>query len=154
MAYKQMAAVFVAAFAVSIPRFFEIELTEANKFGFKFTEFAANQTYTVVYRVVIFFLLMYLIPMVILTVLNSQLLCTLRKASISRASLRGTNSSLPGRTKPSSSQSHRSVTIIVYIVVLLCILCNIVTMTAHLLWSLENSFKHLAWLTKNTGDML
>ena len=153
-AYKQMTFVLLLAFIVTIPRFFEVKLDDTNNFGFTLTTFSKNKTYTIVYKIVLFFIMMYLIPMVTLIVLNTQLILTLRRATIYRAQMqsrtgamaRGGVANMRGAT---STTSHRSITIIVCVVVIVCIISNLFAMASHLLWSLAETFDHLDMLEKN-----
>ena len=135
-AAKNIVALFLIAFFFSIPRFFEYELTTENSFGFKASIFAKNHNYTITYRIIIFFIFMYLVPMTLLIVLNTQLLKTLRTAEIYRAQI----------TERSSSSRSRSITAVVVTVTLVAIVCNVTAMVTHLLWSLHVAFPHLSHL--------
>ena len=128
--------VIIALFSVlfSIPRFFEYKLDSTNEHGFKASPLTSRRTYTVVYRIVAFFLVQYVVPLMLLVALNVLLLASLRRASVKRAIYQRQSV----KSKASScSSSTRSVTKIVVIVVLICVLANSLALIAHLLWSLE-----------------
>ena len=139
-AYKNMATVAVLALAFSAPRFFERRLVN-NCFGFAATHLLKDNTYTIVYQVALFSVVMYIVPMSLLVGMNGRLLWELRRANIFRATL------------PQTSQSARqmmsakkSVTLIVVTVVLVCIACNLTAVVVHLLWSLHQCFPSLRFL--------
>ena len=139
MAYKQMVMIVILSLLVTTPRFLEIQIDHSSKFGFSLTAFSTNRMYTVIYKIVLFFLVMYLVPMVILIILNTQLIRTLRVAVVQR-------SEMQSWTDGQHRNSHRSVTIIVCAVVIICILSNTVAMIAHTLYSLAECFQSLAFL--------
>jgi len=110
----------------------------------------------IVYGIVLFLVVQYLIPMLVLTVLNSYVIMSLRRSTAYRTgvllsyrareprlgSIRSCNSvtaavlaaapTAPRKSVPCSStfESARRVTIIVIVVVLMCIVCYTVAMTA------------------------
>ena len=130
-----------------------------------------NKVYVIVYRIILFLLVQYLIPMIVLTVLNSCVIMSLRRSTAYRTGVllsyrareprlgfspRSSNSptavGVPAASKqltqslPCSStfESARRVTIIVIVVVLMCIVCYTVAMTAQVIWSLQIGFR--GWL--------
>ena len=149
-AYKNMAAVTVFAFLFSLPRFFENRLDDANPIGFSTTALVQNQAYTVIYRISLFTIFMYLMPISILVVLNTRLLMALRSANRMRWALgitRGGRSGGGGGSGGSQQPSHnKSITVIVVTVVLITIVCNTSALVAHLLWSLHKCFARLRHL--------
>lgn len=73
----------------SVPRYFEYQLvamTSPSSTGFASTPLMANRVYAVAYRIVAFFVVMYLTPTVVLTVLNVRLLVALRESQAYQAS--------------------------------------------------------------------
>ena len=138
--YRNMIIVVVTSILFSFVRVFEYQLDNTTELGFVVTEIHQDFYYTVIYKIIFFFLFNYLLPMALLVVLNTRLLCTLRKAESSRAEMQGSMSS------HSQSNNSRSVTVIVVTVVLVCIVCNICAMLSHILYSLETCFDHLKYL--------
>ena len=138
-AYMNMAVVIVMAALFSAPRLFEIELSGV---AYRTTALTRDKTYTIVYRIVLFSVFTYVVPVILMTILNFRLLWTLHKANEFRSLMRVTSqhsdSSVPA-TQP-------SVTIVVLLVVLVCIVCNSTAFVSHLLWSLEVCFAHLIHL--------
>ena len=128
----------LALFALlfSLPRFFEYQIDNKNKFGFSSTALLVSRTYTIVYRIVLFFAFMYLIPMLLLIILNAHLLITLKVADTYRA----------GVSDSKNVKTNRNITATVVTVVLVTIVCNVSAMLSHLLWSLQQCFTHLAHL--------
>lgn len=92
----------------SIPRYFEFELTDFTDdkpSGFTTTALLADKVYAVVYRITLFFLVMYLIPMAVLTVLNIRLLMALRESQAYQASsvVHFTSNNAHGHSRPGLS---------------------------------------------------
>ena len=147
--YKNMAFVVAMAFLFSLPRFFEIRFAD-NIYGFAETYLLKNAVYTITYRIVLFFIFMYLIPMATLVYLNGRLLWGLRMSERFRAVLpqtaSGGTTAAGRRKKQSAPSSRKSVTVIVVTVVMVCIACNVTALVAHLLWSLEKCFESLSYL--------
>ena len=142
--YITITTIILGTFVFSFPRFFEYELTDKFSAGFIRTDLILNQIYTFAYRVSLFFLAMYLVPMMLLVVLNIRLLCTLRRAYRHRHSMINGGSMQNGKgDSPTTGDTSRGVTIIVVTVVLVCVVCNVVAMTAHVLWALGECFEHL-----------
>ena len=142
--YISIAAIGMVTLLFSVPRFFEYEITDKVSTGFKNTNMILNPIYTITYRIILFFLAMYLVPMMLLVVLNIRLLCTLRRAYRHRHSMISSGSIHSGKDgKQSHSNASRSLTAIVVTVVIVCIVCNLVAMTAHVLWALGECFIHL-----------
>lgn len=135
-AVKHLIILLIISLLFSLPRFFEYRINLDNKiFGFEATELFRNKAYNIGYRMVIFFLLQYLVPMIVLIILNTKLLRTLRTAEQYRAQIAEGHGS---RT--------RSVTATVVTVVLVAILCNVTALITHLLWSLHEGFPQLVHL--------
>ena len=137
-AYRNMAILVFISLLFSLPRFFEYKLTDT---GYKFasTDLNKSMSYMVIYKIILFILIMYIIPTLLLVILNTKLLLTLRRAETYRASL-------PRGPRPSRSSTNRSVTTTVVAVVAMCIISNIVATISHIVYSLENgpwSMKHL-----------
>src|SRR6218665_291451 len=117
--------------------------------------------YTFIYRVSMFFIVMYLVPMTTVTILNTQLLITFRRSAKNRAtslcvnSFSSSHSSSSDRsfsTKPSSSSCSsssssssitRMVTAVSVTVVLISIATDTVAMLSYSFWSIVKVFPHL-----------
>lgn len=138
-----------------------------------------NKAYVIVYGNILFLLVQYLVPMIMLTVLNSYVIMSLRRSTSYRtgvllsyraraptvgSSLRSNNSAtaaVGAAAKPpyaaasvpysSTFESARRVTIIVIVVVLMCIVCYTVAMTAQVIWSLQMGFS--AWLGDSAASV-
>ena len=134
-ARRNILILFVAAALFSLPRYFEHRLDYTSKFKFHSTDLLKFKLYTVIYRVFVYLLVMYLFPMCILVVLNAKLLSALRKAEKQRNEISGT---------PLKHSQGRSITAIVVIVVTLCIASNTVALSSHLLWSLQLCFESMS----------
>ena len=112
--------------------------------GFGTRALLDSKVYNAIYRIILFLIVQYLLPMMLLVVLNARVVVSLRQATIHRANtLRvesvtsGSESSTRSAVTPSMFESTRRVTLIVVVVVLLCIVCHLVAMVAQVLWSLE-----------------
>ena len=133
-AIRDIIIVTLCAVIFSIPRFFEHKRDSTHAHGFTFSDLLTRRTYTVVYRILGFFLLQYVVPLALMIALNVVLLISLWKANAERAVYQ-----MPSANSRSSNSSKatRSVTMIVVIVVLICVMTNSLALVAHLLWSLE-----------------
>ena len=144
--YINIAIIALTTLAFSLPRFFEYELSNSEEHlaGSRHTVLILSQTYTLLYRISLFFLAMYLCPMVLLIVLNIRLLCTLRRAYRHRHSMISRSSMHSGKSNnPSTSTASRGITIIVVTVVISCVICNVGATTAHLLWAVGECYRPL-----------
>ncbi|KAK2149091.1 hypothetical protein LSH36_468g03022 [Paralvinella palmiformis] len=143
--YVIIGVILLATFAFSMPRFFEFELGDDN--DFQLTKLVKSRSYTLAYRITIFFLVMYLVPMALLTVLNIRLLHTLRRAYRKRDTM-VSGGSMRSRNREGShmTSSGRSVTLIVVSIVIVCVLCNVITMLSHVFWALHVCFAELRHL--------
>ena len=107
-----IACIVAAVMVLSVPRFFEYETVDLSvqSTGFRPTKLMESRAYNIVYRIAIFFVFMYLVPMTLLTALNARILYTLRKSNVQRVSTlrfhqRGSTSTVG--TRSSSSNSGR-----------------------------------------------
>lgn len=139
-----IATMVVVSAIFSLPRFFEWQMatavhpeTNIARTFVQQTTLTEGAVYTTGYRIIVFFLVMYLIPMATLIVLNAALLWALRQAHIRRASLQ------PRAQQNYNSQYNRSLTVIVVTVVIVCIGCNLCAMVGHVLWSIPMVHKRL-----------
>ena len=134
----------VCAIVFSVPRFLEFSLTEVEptaRPGFKPTALALNKTYTVVYKIFIFSIVMYVVPMALLIGFNVKLFLAVNHAVHEM-------SAIPGRYARGldTVSSCRQVTYIVLVFACCCITCNVVAMTAQVVWTLTMCFDKLRHL--------
>ena len=141
-AYKNMAAVLASSILFSLPRFFEYSLSRGQC---KPTTLNESTLYTITYKLVIFSIVMYVVPVSLLICLNSLLLCTLHRADTYRAVLRqsqrfgtSTGKSSGGARNQPARATNRSVTIIVIVIVTVCIISDGTAMTSHILFALRH----------------
>lgn len=126
-----------------------------------------NKVYSIVYRITLFLLLQYIIPMVALIYLNGRVVLSVRRSSpfpviinLRRPQMSSTrSSSLPGVSTPTTAAftpsaesltaaaairqqrySSRAVTVMVVVVVTLCIVCHVVAMVSQVIWSVQVAF--------------
>ena len=82
---RRTAAIIGAILAVvvvfNVPRYFEYEVVDVkvNEFGFRATFILNSTAYNVVYRIALFFVAAYLLPVSVIAALNVRLLATLRR---------------------------------------------------------------------------
>lgn len=131
-AYKHMVGLVVVALLCSLPRFFEYEM-ESGKF--KATTLLSNKYYTVGYGIIAFFVLAYLLPMLLLVILNSRLLCALYSANSYRTSLQQANTQ--------TRANNRSITIVVITIVVMCIISDSTGMLSHIMYVIKVCFQDL-----------
>ena len=84
--YLRISFIVVVGLAFSLPRFFEcdIGLITSNTYGFYHTTLYSSRIYTIVYRMFLFLIVLYVIPMVAMVILNASILICLRQSSITR----------------------------------------------------------------------
>ena len=156
----------VISLLFSLPRFFEFKVNSEKTSDFTYTDLVNTKPYTVFYRIIAFFLVMYLVPMTMMLILNCALWRALRKAFRTRASIRHTYSSTTRVTTRNDTNTNQldqcvddhpvnysgaarsSVTVMVSVAVLIRILCQALALVSHLLWSLTIAFNHLQHLEK------
>jgi hypothetical protein len=86
-AYRNVAIMAAAALVFTSPRFFEHKLFD-NEHGFLAADWVRGSAiYTIFYRITLFFIFMYLGPIVLLTTFNIGLLVALKKAKAARQQL-------------------------------------------------------------------
>ncbi len=101
-AQRHVTMLLVVSLLFTVPRYFEHRPAD-NEHGFAASSLQASKLYTVVYRMLAFFLVMYLLPIVILTSLNVALLRALCKADHSRLCMLSSNRDRGRRTGWQSS---------------------------------------------------
>lgn len=160
-AYRNVAIMVLLVLVLTGPRFFEHKLTD-DAHGFVMSEWVKQSAvYTIAYRIVIFFIIMYLLPIVLLITFNVGLVVALQKAKISRQQLLDNGGqghdeesesaistsqeveksrAVLRRTTSLTSSASRSITAIVVIVCFVCVITNLCAMLSHLLWSLHVTF--------------
>ena len=129
---SKLICVICGAVIVSLPRFFEYRLEQGRYL--EEARMTNNQLYTIMYKIILFFLSTYLIPMILMILFNIKLILILRH----------------GQT---DTKKSRSITLTVVVIVLIFIACNIPPMISHLIWSLETAFPSMAHLEKHRRPM-
>ncbi len=130
--YWAIIAASVASVLFSLPRFFEFEYNSTHN-AYMATPLAKNKGYVIGYSVVLFFIVMYLVPTLLLVLLNSRLLCALKRNPAPRGH---------GQSEGSDGNGgHRSLTSIIIAVVIMCVTCNMAAMVAHTLYAIEIRFR-------------
>lgn len=134
----QVVVILMLSLLFSIPRYFELyidhEAREQDRQSVRQTDFSKNKNYTIVYKCVLFLLFMYLIPMVIMIVCNTLLLSALRKTD---SYIQGRRHSRRGTM---AAQQKNSITVIVVTIVIIFLLCSILALMSHVIYSLEIAF--------------
>jgi predicted PurR-regulated permease PerM len=129
----QIVIIWLVSLVYSLPRYFEYEIRNGST---EVTDLVRkNKLYTVLYRIVCHFILMYFIPMVLIIVLNLRLLYALKKSHRVRKRLSKRNSGQSARHK-----EQQSVTIVVVSVAVVFFSCNLLAMTSQIIWSLQECF--------------
>ncbi|KAK2140274.1 hypothetical protein LSH36_1411g00000 [Paralvinella palmiformis] len=149
--YITIAIILVATFTFSLPRLFEFKLTDRNfaTTGYISTPLVRSRSYTIIYRITMFFVGMYLIPTTLLTGFNVRLLHTLRRAYRQRDEMLSNGSShCKGDDSRRPTPSGVGITLIVVTLVIVCVICNVMTMVTHIIWTLEFCFVKLGHLEK------
>lgn len=119
------------SFLINLPRFFEFYVTHG---GSKYAphKHVFSRAYTFAYRIGAFFLFNYLLPIIILAVLNVHLYRALKRHELWLSGVRKIRL---------ANMASRALTTIVVAIVTLFIVCNLLPMVSHLIWSLEQCFQ-------------
>ncbi|XP_013420554.1 FMRFamide receptor-like [Lingula anatina] len=95
-AKKHIAAVYIVSVLYNIPRFFELDIKQC--YNIKLDKFvhevhnypwSYSTAYWIIYQIVLYFLTMYIVPMVVLGFVNTKLIISLRAANRQRAQITG-----------------------------------------------------------------
>ena len=119
----------------NIPRFFEFDITmrtDSQNRTFKvheLSDLSNHRIYQIVYSNVLYFLVMFLIPLITLTILNSNLINALKKTKRKRKEL------LTRNKDSSGSRSEDDITLILIVVVLVFVVCQTPALITQLLLS-------------------
>ena len=139
LVFLQVAVIVVVSLLYSLPRFFEYEVNDDSPYGFYPTDLFLNDAYTYTYKTIFFILLVYIIPMAAVTILNLMLICNLRKA-IDSAPQGSAGGGLGRSTTEKNNFKHkqkRSVSTVVATIAVLFVICHLLPMTSHLLYTLQ-----------------
>ena len=131
-AKRHMVVLVLVALLCSLPRFFEYRMASGE---FIPTELLTSKWYTIGYRLVTYFVLMYLLPMVLMVTLNSRLLCALYSAKRLQATLQQANTQ--------TTANNRIITIVVVTIVLMCVVSDSTGMVDHILYAVKMCFGYL-----------
>lgn len=130
------------------PRFYEYHHVpfEENPAGFEETALMRNFHYSMIYRIFLFLLIGYIIPILLLLFLNIKISATLRWTNKQHTSLFLFNNRMCHKTKTPHGSLYdmtRSLTTIAVTVVSVFIICNATVIVSQILYSIEVSFKIL-----------
>ena len=142
-ARKHVILVVLFSIAYNIPRFFEYVILEVpdgmdpNKTVMALipSPMEENKIYQVVYKNILYFVVMFLVPLVTLIILNYKLIKALRKTKKKRAQLL--------HTSDSSSRSEDDITLVLIVVVLVFVVCQTPALVTQVLLSLLNRNQRL-----------
>ena len=118
--------VLVALFSIlyNLPRFFEYNVvtainprTNRSELRSTLTPFGQNMIYQVLYGNALYFLVMFLVPLITLLILNYKLIKALRKAKKKRAQLLKTG-------RDSHNRSEDDITLVLIVVVVVFVICQ------------------------------
>ena len=125
----EVIVVLIFAVIYNAPRFLEYEMTDTIKRGYQRTKLASCPSYVFIYRVGLFLFIFYIIPVIILSIANSRLISTLKRAQATR-------------TEFVFRSRHRyDVTRMVIATVVFFIFAIFPAFIAQLLWALGEVFK-------------
>ena len=103
-----------------------------------------NYTYNILYRISLFISFQYVLPTLALVYLNSRVIVALRRSDTYRQSTVRRYPPPPMTSHQtevvtSSSQSTRSITMVVAVIVTICIVVHVVALTAHVIATVQVS---------------
>ncbi|KAK2139757.1 hypothetical protein LSH36_1631g00012 [Paralvinella palmiformis] len=133
-ARRHVIVVVAFAMAYNVPRFFEYDVVQTFDERMNKTilinvpsSLFTNHIYQIVYSNVLYFLVMFCVPLIILIILNARLIKALRKTKKKRAQL------LNSSTADSSSRSEDDITLVLIVVVLVFVVCQTPALVTQLL---------------------
>ena len=122
---RQVIAIWIVAFLYNLPRFFEYHITPYTDSNTNQTFMASlptalgkNKIYQILYGNVLYFLVMFLVPLVTLVILNCKLIKGLRRTRHKRAQL------LKTHNDDTCSKSEEDITYMLIVVVLVFVVCQ------------------------------
>ena len=107
----------------------ECRTFDSGHVGFVSTALLDSKVYNIVYRISLFISVQYVLPTLALVYLNACVIVALRRSDTCRLS---TVRHSPV-TEVVTSQSTRSITVVVAVIVSICIIAHVTALTAHLL---------------------
>ena len=128
-AWIEVVLVVVISVVYNIPRFLEYTLTDKLSRGYDRTPLASNKAYNYLYRITLFLIVMYIIPLLMLLVANTRLVITFKRAERVRSQM------------ANKGQQTKDITYMVIATVFFFFLANIPAFIAQLLWALHEAFK-------------
>ena len=128
-AWIEVIVVLVVSLLYNIPRFFEYEISDEIARGYARTPMTSNKVYVFLYRIALFLLLMYIIPLLVLLIANTRLILTFKKAEKMRSQM------------ANKGQQTKDITYMVIATVFFFFLANVPAFVAQLLWALYEVFK-------------
>ena len=111
--------------------------------GFVSTALLDSYIYNIVYRISLFISVQYVLPTLALVYLNARVIVALRRSDTYRLSTAQRyppptpSTSQPPEAVTSSSQSTRSITVVVAVIVTICIVVHVVALTAHVVATVQ-----------------
>ncbi|ELU09644.1 hypothetical protein CAPTEDRAFT_119062 [Capitella teleta] len=141
MQHARKHVILVSFFSIiyNIPRFFEYSVTtqwdshtNSTMPASRNTPLGENKIYQIVYGNVLYFLVMFLLPLATLIILNYKLIVALRKTKKKRAQL------LRGNSESAQSRSEDDITLVLIVVVLVFVVCQMPALITQVLLTLYN----------------
>ena len=134
---------------------------DGNHVGFVSTALLDSYTYSIVYRLSLFIIFQYVLPTVALVYLNARVIVALRRSDNYRMStVRSHSPPQVNEDVSSTSQSTRSITLVVIVIVTICIVVHFVALTAHVVATVQviyfitnlhlRFYIHIHYVLKNT----
>ena len=124
-ARRHVVGVWIFCIVYNLPRFFEYRVIKykdmygEDKMRSTPSTLGANIYYQIIYQNILYFLVMFLVPLVTLVILNYKLVTALRKTKKKRAQLLSSSSE-----GSSHSRSEDDITLILIVVVLVFVICQ------------------------------
>jgi len=111
-----------------------------------------SYAYNVVYRISLFISCQYVVPTVALVCLNWRVIVALRRSDTYRLSAASSDGGGGGRV---STQSTRSITLVVCVIVSICIVVHVVALASHVVATLQvHVYRYMYSFTLRPADSL
>jgi len=141
MVKKSVITVAIFSVIYNLPRFFDTELVYTNhggvvKYYFNYATLGQSEFYQLVYIDIAYYIFSFVLPLLLLAVLNAKLTWAYHKLKQKRHRLHGSSDHTAERRKSSLGSTHQdpNITLVMIIVVLVFMLCNLPARVVQIVW--------------------
>ncbi len=137
--YKEVAIVTIFAIVYNVPKFFELEVIQGENMtlGVNRTELGSNKMYQLIYGDVMYYLVTFFIPLIILAFVNTRVIVVYNATKRRRQRMRSTSSIR-------RQDNENNITLVMIMVVVIFLICQSPARIVQLVWGY--TYKHCTQL--------